>query len=67
MARGTRADATRHARPRGRAAQAHVRRRWRTWRGHVAGGHVGQRGRPCGAPRGRGVGIWRAHGLVGPG
>ena len=25
------------------------------------------RGRPCGVPRGRGVGIWRAHGLVGPG
>ena len=34
----------------------------------MAGGHAyGLRGRPCGAPRGgRGVGIWRAHGLVGP-
>ena len=54
MARGTRADVTRHARPRGRAARTHVRRKWRTggadmWRGprestqtpgwrHVAGG-----------------------------
>ena len=29
--------------------------------------HAGPRGHPCGAPHGRGVGIWRAHGLVGPG
>ena len=29
--------------------------------------HTGPRRRPCGAPRGRGVGSWRAHGLVGPG
>ena len=29
--------------------------------------HAGPRGRSCGAPRGRrGVGIWRAHELVGP-
>ena len=27
----------------------------------------GPRGRPCGAPRGKGVRMWRAHGLVGPG
>ena len=27
----------------------------------------GPRGRPCGAPRGRLVRMWRAHGLVGPG
>ena len=40
MARETRADATRYARPRGKAAQAHVRHRWRTGRGHVAGGHT---------------------------
>ena len=54
MARGTRTDATRHARPRGKAARAHVRRKWRTGRGHVAGGHAGPRERPCGAPCGRG-------------
>ena len=29
--------------------------------------HASPRGRPCGAPRGKGVGIWRAHGLVGAG
>ena len=40
VARRTRTDATRHARPRGRAVQACVRRRWRTGRGHVAGGHT---------------------------
>ena len=36
MARGTHKDAMRHARPRGRAARAHVARRWRV---HVAGPH----------------------------
>ena len=36
MARGTRADATRHARPHGRAARGHVRRRWRTGREGLA-------------------------------
>ena len=36
VARGTRADATRHAGPHGRAARAHVRHRWRTGRRHVA-------------------------------
>ena len=54
MARGTPTDATRHARPRGRAARAHVRRRWRTGRGHVAGGHAGPRRCPGGATWQRG-------------
>ena len=58
MACGTRADATRHAGPRGRAARAHVRHRWRTGRGHVAWAtrvHANTRV----APRGRGlVGEW---------
>ena len=49
---------------------ARAGRRRRTGRGHMAGAkpvHAGPRGHPCGAPRGRRVGIWRAHGLVGPG
>ena len=46
VARRTRKDATRHARPRGRACEAHATRRWR---GHVAGGHAGPRGRLGGA------------------
>ena len=33
-------------RPRGRAAVAHARRRWRTGRGHVEGVHAGPRGCP---------------------
>ena len=68
MARETRADATRHARPRGRAARDPCGEpRWPelTWtrgRGHAS---------PCGRRRGRHVaseeaGILRAHGLVGP-
>ena len=68
VARGTRADATWHARPRGRAAWAHAEPRWReggadSWHGprkstqtpgwhHVAS---------------EGASRWRAHGLVGPG
>ena len=44
MARRTCADATRHARPRDKAARAHMRRKWCTGRGHVAGGHAGPRG-----------------------
>ena len=33
----------------------------------MAGGHTdGPRGRPCGAPRGRLVRMWRAHGYSGP-
>ena len=49
VVRGTRADATRHARPCGRAARAHAGPRWR---GHVAGAtrvHTDARA----APRGR--------------
>ena len=67
VARRTRTDATRHARPRGRAYEAHAARRWRGWRGHVTGIHAGPRKCPCGVPSGRGVGSWRTHGLVGPG
>ena len=55
VARETRVDATRYARPRGRAARAHAGPRWR---GLVAGAtrvHVGARV----VPRGRvGAGIW---------
>ena len=33
----------------------------------MTGGHTdGPRGRPCGAPRGRLVRMWRAHGYSGP-
>ena len=59
VACGTRVDAMRHARPRGRAAQAHVRRSWRIGHGHVAGGHAGPRGRPGGAMWQRG---WQVKG-----
>ena len=59
VASGTHADATRHARPRGRAARAHVRHRWRTGRGHVVGGHEGPRGRPGGTTWQRG---WQVKG-----
>ena len=49
VTRGTRADAMRHARPRGRAARAHAELKWR----HVARtrgrGHASPRGRPGGA------------------
>ena len=44
---------------------AHARRRRRTGRDHVAGGHADARVGCYMA--GGGVGIWRAHGLVGPG
>ena len=64
-----RADATR---PWGHVAGprvAHARRRWRTGRGHVAGGHACPRvhanARVGRHVAGR-VGRWRAHGLVGP-
>ena len=55
MVCGTRTDATQHARPRGRALQAHTAPRW-----HVAGandwqGHTGPRGHPGG----RHVATWR--------
>ena len=49
---------------------AHARRRRRTGRGHVAGGHACPRGSTWASVWGamwQGVGIWRAHGLVGPG
>ena len=68
VARGTRTDATQQARPRGRATRAHARHRWRmggadTWKWPRESTRT-----PEGAPRGRvGAGIWRAHGLVGPG
>ena len=52
MARGTHADATRHARPRGRATRA-LREAQVVHRARTRGaGHASPRGRPCGAPRG---------------
>ena len=55
------AYATRHC---GHVVGPHVAHARCKWRGHVAGGHTGPRGRPWGAPHGRvGAGIWRAHGL----
>ena len=66
VARGTRADATWHARPRGIAARAHMTHRWRR---RVAGP-----GKSTRMPRWRHVAResdrafeWRAHGLVGRG
>ena len=61
----TRADATLHARPRGRAARAHVRHRWCTGRKQVAGGHAGPRERPSGAMWQKG---WQVKGqrVIGP-
>ena len=56
VACGTRTDATRHARPRGRATRAHAWRRWRTGRAQV----LQTRGRDHAdarvAPPGRGAG-----------
>ena len=50
VARGTRADTTRHARPRGRAARAHAAGKRRTGGAQVARtrgrGHASPRGRP---------------------
>ena len=40
VARGTRVDAIRYSRPRGRAVRARVRRKWRTGHGHVAEFHT---------------------------
>ena len=51
MARGTHVDATRHARPRGRAAQAHAALRWRKVARTSGRGHASPHGRPRGAPR----------------
>ena len=63
MARMTRADATRHARPHGRATRAHAARKCAQVARTRVRGHADARV----APRGRGARIWRAHGLVGPG
>ena len=58
MARRTRVDATRHARPCGRAARAHAAHRWRSsgvdaWQGPCESTRM-----PEGAPRGeRGLGF----------
>ena len=69
VARGTRADAMRHARPpvkaeRGPRGEPEWPKLTRT-RGR---GHASPRGRPRGHHVASGeAGIWRAHGLVGPG
>ena len=67
-ARDHRADATRlwgHvAGP--RVTHAGRRRRKARPRGKGPCDNAGPRGRPCGAPRGRGVRRWRAHGYSGP-
>ena len=68
VARGTRAHATRHTTPRGRAARAHAAHGWRTsgadaWQGP----HESTRTPEGGATWREGAGIWRAHGLVGRG
>ena len=62
-ARDQHADSTQHW---GHVAGPRVAHATRRWRGHVAGGHAGPRRCPWGAPRGRRVGRWRAHGLLGP-
>ena len=49
MACGTSADATQHARPRGRAARAHAELRWRNVAWTLGRGHASPRGRPSGA------------------
>ena len=48
MARGTCVDATRHARPRGRAAQAHAAHKWCTGGAVAWQGYTSPRGRPSG-------------------
>ena len=52
MARGTRADVTRHARPRGRAARAHATLRWCKVAQTRVRGHTSPPGCPGGAPCG---------------
>ena len=70
VVRRTRTDATWHARPHGRVSEGHAAHRGAsgadTWQ-EATRVHAGPRARPCGAPRGMGVGSWRAHRLVGPG
>ena len=59
MAHRTCADMTWHAKPRGRASEPTR---------HAGGAQVHTGGVDAWVvPRGRGAGIWRAHGLVGPG
>ena len=48
VVRGTGLDATRHARPRGRAVQVHAPPRWRVASVDAWQGHTGPRGRPGG-------------------
>ena len=52
MARGTRADATRHARPFGRTARAHAAPRWRVTSADAWQGPRESTQMPEGAPRG---------------
>ena len=49
MARGTGTDATWHARPRGKAARAHMVPGWRGGGADAWQGHVSPPGRPGGA------------------
>ena len=72
LTRGARDHRTGATRRCGHVAEpwvAHAGRRRRTRRNHVAGGprvHAGPRGRPCGAPRGRGLVDGGPTGIVGP-
>ena len=61
VARGTRADVTWHARPRGRAARAHAAPMWRRGGADAWQGHMSPRGRPGRAMRHEeGASRWRA-------
>ena len=63
-------DATRHSGHVAEPRVAHPRRRWRTERKHLAGRHGCPRGStqtPVWGATLKGVAIWRAHWLVGPG
>ena len=66
MASGTRADATWHARPRGRAARGPREAQVARTRARRPGGRVHADAREGCHVAGGGC-IWRAHGLVGPG
>ena len=72
MVHRTHTDATRHARPRGRACEAHTACKWRVrrvQRGHVAGGHAGPHGSTRMLVRGATWrGGWRVKGpqVIGP-
>ena len=67
VAHGTRADATRHTRPRDRAERAHVELRWCHVVRMRGRGQASPHERPGGATLQEGADKWRAHGLVGPG